>query len=112
MRAGGVLSDVLLPYGRQRVHTPGLVYRDDPSSTLAPPPLLTLLRSHWLYLSKPRGNQWSLVNKQGHKGQSRIKSISPGKEKNKKNEWGAVHYQPRPVGAMLRRDDTRGGCAA
>lgn len=42
-RAGGVLCDVLLPYGRQSEQTAGLVYRDDPSSPLArtpPPPFL------------------------------------------------------------------------
>lgn len=78
VRAGGVLCAAA-------IWTPaGLVYRDDPSPPLAPPPphptpILTLLS-----LSKPRGNQRSLVNKQGHKGHSRIKFNRPRRERNKK----------------------------
>lgn len=42
LRAGGFLCDVLLPYGRQRVQTAGLVYQDDPSSPLARSPCCVL----------------------------------------------------------------------
>lgn len=42
LRAGGVLCDVLLPYGRQSVQTAGPVLQDDPGSPLARSPCFLL----------------------------------------------------------------------
>lgn len=69
---------MLPPYGRQL----GWCIGTTPAHPWHPPhptPILTLLS-----LSKPRGNQRSLVNKQGHKGHSRIKFNRPRRERNKK----------------------------